>query len=198
MFWQILCQSRERHTNVYKECDICSWVWFDNGIQIDHFYIQWSPRLPVGYEAFYLLQYSHVITAALTSCTSCTSTNLLVCIALLPCPHELFFLSSTGKSVCTVSVCVKSMLCAPCPDSWRRWWWSWCPTSRGTPSQTTTRDAPRRNTPGCRLVSSLNRSADATEQIFMLLDTNHVPEKACLLFPESNLNRSFYSRPVSV
>lgn len=93
----------------------------------------------------------------------------------LPGLHEFPSLLSSfvpsGRSVYTVSVCVKSMRCAPCPGNWRRWWPSWCPTSRGTPSRTTTRDAPQRSTPGCHLDSSLNRSVDVhrKDQIYMWL-----------------------------
>lgn len=98
--------------------------------------------------------------------------TLLFCTKDTPCCPVLMYLllCSPGRSVCTVSVCVKSMRCAPCPASWRRWWPSWCPTSRGTPSQTTTRDAPRKSTPGCRPDSSPNRLGDVhrTDQIVPL------------------------------
>lgn len=103
------------------------------------------------YKSQFLLRHTQVCIAR-TEDTLCCHVLMNPLFCVLPSP--------TGRSVCTVSVCVKSMRCAPCPGSWRKWWRSWRPTSRGTPSRTTIRDAPRRSTPGCRLGSSPNRSAD--------------------------------------
>lgn len=167
------------------------------------FYIQWGPRLqgflltavyPYSYSSIRFL-YFYKSPPILLIYTKVHQGNEL------PGPHEsrlCFLPSSIGRSVCTVSVCVKSMRCAPCLGSWRRWWQSWCPTSRGTPSQTTTRDVPRRSTPGCLLDSSQNRSVDGAldrpkNSTFRLVTTDwdsHVPEKTRLLLPEVKLQLS--------